>query len=99
MNPNFKDVGEKFVEAYYQLFDTNRAQLANFYVSFFLCYILQCICILARTELLITVTSKLSLRVFSGCLNSVFILRFMSRNLTFTAKRVATAFSFRQSIL
>ncbi|XP_020617084.1 nuclear transport factor 2-like [Orbicella faveolata] len=33
MNPNYKIIGESFVNSYYQLFDTNRAELANFYTA------------------------------------------------------------------
>ena len=39
MNPNFASVGQAFVQAYYQTFDTNRASLAPLYVRFYLCYL------------------------------------------------------------
>ena len=35
MNPQFKEIGEKFVQTYYECFDSNRAQLASLYVSVF----------------------------------------------------------------
>ena len=79
---DFKEIGEKFVLAYYHLFDTDRSQLVNFYVSLSLCYIFVAYrtCMFAFTEFLITVTSNLSFRVslFSGrvmlklCLHSTF---------------------------
>lgn len=31
MNPNFEAIGKQFVPAYYQLFDTNRAELSQLY--------------------------------------------------------------------
>lgn len=36
---NFIAIGETFVKTYYPLFDSNRAELAKFYVSIFLLFI------------------------------------------------------------
>ena len=68
MNRQFKEIGETFVRTYYELFDSNRAQLASFYVSVFSVtfFIAYRICTVGLTEYLITVTSKLSFRIFSG---------------------------------
>jgi hypothetical protein len=33
MNANFETIGKAFIDHYYKLFDTNRAELKAFYVS------------------------------------------------------------------
>jgi hypothetical protein len=36
MNENFERIGKAFIEQYYKLFDSNRAELKVFYVSVYM---------------------------------------------------------------